>query len=181
MATETPLRNSNFKAKEFNLLGTDGKYYSFSDIKGKNGTLVMFICNHCPYVKAIMSKIVKDTNELREYGINSIAIMPNDTNTYKEDSYDNMQIFADTYKFHFPYVIDKTQEVAYAYQAVCTPDFFGFNKEDVLQYRGRFDQDKAIKTNNSTRDLFNAMVYIANNSTGPKEQIPSMGCSIKWK
>ncbi len=127
MATKTPICDISFKAKEFKLKGIDGINYTFSDIKGKNGTLVMFICNHCPYVKSIIQKIVSDTYELLSYGVNSIAIMPNDTDTYTEDSYANMKIFSKLHKFHFPYVIDTTQKVARAYDAVCTPDFFGFN------------------------------------------------------
>jgi Redoxin len=154
-----------WRAKDFTLQGTDGKTYSLADIRGRNGTLVVFICNHCPYVKSI----------------GTIAIMPNDTETYPEDSFGNMKAFAARHDFSFPYVIDATQDVARAYGAQCTPDFFGFNARDELQYRGRLDASRMTPIANARRDLFEAMKQIAETGRGPKEQLPSTGCSIKWR
>ncbi len=151
--------------------------------RGENGLLVMFICNHCPYVKAIRDRIVRDTRQLRdEYGVNSIAIMSNDPSLYEEDSFENMKKVAEMFDFPFPYVMDESQEVAKAYGAVCTPDFFGYNKDLKLQYRGRLDASKKQAADPDVRrDLFEAMVQVAKTGKGPEEQIPSMGCSIKWK
>jgi len=170
-----------WKAKDFALRGVDGKIYSLADVRGPKGTLVVFICNHCPYVKASINRIVAEANALREIGIGTIAIMPNDTRAYPEDSFDNMKSFAARYGFGFPYVIDKTQEVARAYDAHCTPDFFGFNAQDELQYRGRLDASRMTPVANARRDLFEAMKQVAETGHGPKEQLASMGCSIKWK
>ena len=170
-----------WKAKDFALRGVDGKIYSLADVRGPKGTLVVFICNHCPYVKASINRIVAEANALREIGIGTIAIMPNDTRAYPEDSFDNMKSFAARYGFGFPYVIDKTQEVARSYDAQCTPDFFGFNAQDELQYRGRLDASRMTPVANARRDLFEAMKQVAETAHGPKEQVPSMGCSIKWK
>jgi len=169
------------KAKDFALQGIDAKTYSLADVRGSKGTLVVFICNHCPYVKASIRRIVAEANALREIGIGTIAIMPNDTESYPEDSFDNMKSFAARYGFSFPYVIDTTQEVARAYDAQCTPDFFGFNAQDELQYRGRLDASRMTPVPNARRDLFKAMKQVAETGHGPEEQLPSMGCSIKWK
>jgi peroxiredoxin len=170
-----------WKANDYALQGIDGKTYSFANIRGPKGTLVAFICNHCPYVKASISRIVTEAKALRETGIGTIAIMPNDSEAYPEDSFDNMKAFAARHGFTFPYVIDTTQEVARAYGAQCTPDFFGFNTRDELQYRGRLDASRMTPIANARRDLFEAMKQIAETGHGPKEQFPSMGCSIKWK
>jgi peroxiredoxin len=170
-----------WKARDFALAGVDRKTYSLSDVRGQMGTLVVFICNHCPYVKASIDRIVLEPNALREIGIGTIAIMPNDTRAYWEDSFGSMQLFAVQHAFTFPYVIDETQEVARAYDAQCTPDFFGFNAQDELQYRGRLDASSVRPAANARRDLFEAMKQVAETGHGPQEQIPSMGCSIKWK
>jgi peroxiredoxin len=170
-----------WKAEDFALKGVDGKIYSLADIRGPKGTLVVFICNHCPYVKASIDRIVAEANALRQIGIGTIAIMPNDTDAYREDSFDNMKAFAAKHGFTFPYVIDETQEMARAYGAQCTPDFFGFNARDELQYRGRLDASRMAKVANARRDLFEAMTQIAETGQGPQQQLPSMGCSIKWK
>jgi peroxiredoxin len=180
-----PTQNSicafGWKAREFALKGIDGKAYSLSDVRGAKGTLVIFICNHCPYVKSSIGRIVQEAGALNEFGVGTIAIMPNDTATYREDSFDNMKAFAASHGFTFPYVIDETQEVARAYGAQCTPDFFGFNARDELQYRGRLDASRTTPIPNARRDLFEAMKQVAEKGRGPVEQMPSMGCSIKWK
>lgn len=178
-----PICDFGWKAPEFRLFGVDGKYWTLEDIRGPKGTLVMFICNHCPYVKAIRERLVADLLELQELGINAIAISSNDWINYPEDSYENMQTMAKEFNFSFPYVLDETQEVAKAYNAVCTPDFFGFNADLELQYRGRFDDQRRETTPNPnpTRDLFKAMKQIAETGQGPREQISSIGCSIKWR
>ena len=173
--------NLGWKARDFALKGVDGKMHSFADIRGPKGTLVVFICNHCPYVKATIGRIVTEAGALREFGIGTIAIMSNDTEAYDEDSFDNMKAFAATHRLPFPYVIDETQEVARAYDAQCTPDFFGFNAQDELQYRGRLDASRTRLVPNARRELFEAMKEVAETGRGPAEQLPSMGCSIKWK
>jgi peroxiredoxin len=170
-----------WKAKDFALQGVDGKTYSLAGVRGPKGTLVVFICNHCPYVKACISRIVAEANALREIGIGTIAIMPNDTDTYPEDSFGNMKTFAARHGFTFPYVIDTSQEVARACDAQCTPDFFGFNAKDELQYRGRLDASRMTPIAKARRDLFEAMKMVTETGHGPQEQLPSMGCSIKWK
>jgi peroxiredoxin len=170
-----------WKAHDFALKGIDGKTYSLADIRALKGTLVVFICNHCPYVKAAIGRIVAEAEALRGIGIGTIAIMPNDTEAYPEDSFDNMKIFAARHGFVFPYVIDTTQEVARAYDVQCTPDFFGFNAQDELQYRGRLDASRTTLVVNARRDLFEAMKQVAETGHGPEQQMPSMGCSIKWK
>jgi peroxiredoxin len=176
-----PVCDFGWKAPDFKLLGVDGKYWTLDDIRGPKGTLVMFICNHCPYVKAIRERLVVDLRELKELGVNSIAISSNDTITYPDDSYENMQCMAAEFNFSFPYVFDETQEVAKAYGAVCTPDFFGFNNNLELQYRGRFDAaGRNEPPPDNARDLFNAMKQVAQTGHGPKQQISSIGCSIKW-
>jgi len=170
-----------WKARDFALKGIDGKTYSLSDVRGPKGTAVVFICNHCPYVKASITRIVAEAKALGELGIGTIAIMPNDAESYPEDSFDNMKAFAAKHRFTFPYVIDTTQEVARTYDAQCTPDFFGFNAQDELQYRGRLDASRMTPVPNARRDLFEAMKLVAETGGGPKEQLPSMGCSIKWR
>jgi peroxiredoxin len=179
--TETPICNFGEKAKEFCLTSTENKKISLSDNKGKNGTLIMFICNHCPYVKAVIDDIVNDCKLLNNLGIKCIAIMSNDTKNYPEDSFDNMIKFSKKNKFNFPYLIDDEQSIAKSYGAVCTPDFFGYNKDLELQYRGRIRELKNLKAiRNSESDLLIAMKLIAKTGKGPINQIPSMGCNIKW-
>ena len=168
-------------APDFALQGVDGRTYSLADVRGPKGTLVVFICNHCPYVKASIDRIVGEAKALREIGVGTIAIMPNDTQSYREDSFDNMKAFAAKHAFPFPYVIDSTQETARAYGAQCTPDFFGFNARSELQYRGRLDASRMTPVANARRDLYEAMKQVAETGRGPQEQEPSMGCSIKWR
>ena len=179
--TKTPICNFGEKAKDFNLLSTEKKKMSLDMVKGDNGTLVMFICNHCPYVKAVIKDIVEDVKFLEDLGIKSVAIMSNDVKNYPEDSFENMTSFSKLHNFSFPYLIDDTQQIAKDYDAVCTPDFFGYNKNLELQYRGRIRELKDLKpiTNNDS-DLLKAMELIAKTNKGPKDQIPSMGCNIKW-
>ncbi len=179
--TPTPVCNFGWKAPDFALKGTDGKTYSLKDVRGPKGTLVAFICNHCPYVRAIADRFAEEARALQALGIGFVAIMPNDTVNYPDDSFDNMKIFAKRHDFTFPYLIDETQQVARTYDAVCTPDFFGFNAKDELQYRGRLDESKTTLVKNARRDLFEAMKQVAETGRGPQDQIPSMGCSIKWK
>jgi peroxiredoxin len=178
----TPVCDFGQVAIDFDLPGVDGQNWTLEKAKGKNGLLVMFICNHCPYVKSIRDRIVRDTKELKElHGINTIAIMSNDPNEYEEDSFENMRKISDEFGFPFPYVIDQTQEIAKAYGAVCTPDIFGYNANLELQYRGRLDESrKEAADPNVRRDLFEAMKEVAQSGKGPAEQVPSMGCSIKW-
>lgn len=174
--------NFNLRATDFNLLGVDGRTWSLKECMGENGLLIMFICNHCPYVKAIQKRIVRDTLELKQLGIESVAILSNDTTDYPEDSFINMKLLAEQLNFSFPYLLDESQQVAKNYDAVCTPDFFGYNKDYELQYRGRLDESrKETSPEDSRRDLFEAMKLIAETNHGPQHQIPSMGCSIKWK
>lgn len=175
-----PVCDFGWQAPDFNLQNIDGSMISRDLIMGKNGLLVMFICNHCPYVKAIFPRLVNDVLELKMLGINTVAIMSNDPAEYPEDSFENMQKIAHKLEFSFPYLWDKTQSVAKAYNAVCTPDFFGFNNKGELQYRGRFDESRKDTAPHSTRDLFHAMKQIAETGVGPKEQVASIGCSIKW-
>ncbi len=179
--TKTPICNFGEKAKSFKLKGIDGKFHSLEDHIGKNGLVIMFICNHCPYVKAIIRDIVEDCKNLKNDGINSIAIMSNDTKEYPDDSFENMQIFSKKFNFTFPYLIDETQEIAKKYGAVCTPDFFGYNNKLELQYRGRIRELRDLKpVVSGESDLMKAMQLIIKTGDGPKEQIPSMGCNIKW-
>ncbi|MSP28226.1 MAG: thioredoxin family protein [Methylococcales bacterium] len=169
-------------APNFDLLGVDGKRWTLAQCVGEKGLLVMFICNHCPYVQAIHERILRDTRELQAFGINSVAIMSNDTADYPEDSYENMQRLAAQYAYPFPYLLDDTQAVAKAYGAVCTPDFFGYNANLELQYRGRLDASRTETAPADTiRDLFEAMKLCAATGSVPTEQIPSIGCSIKWR
>ena len=180
--TKTPFCNFNEGAVDFELSDINGKMWSLADCRGEHGTLVMFICNHCPYVKAIQNNLVEDTRKLIEVGVNSVAIMSNDPRDYPEDSFENMKKISEKYNFPFPYLFDETQKIAKAYNAVCTPDFFGYNKLLKLQYRGRFDASGMSHAKKNTRhDLLEAMLQVAKTSKGPEEQIPSVGCSIKWK
>jgi peroxiredoxin len=181
MLSKNNICDFGWKARDFTLKGVDGQSYALADIRGPKGSLVLFICNHCPYVKASIGRIVAEAEALAEIGVGTIAIMPNDTATYREDSFDNMKAFAAKHHFTFPYVIDETQVVARAYGAQCTPDFFGFNAQDELQYRGRLDASRMTPVPIARSDLFEAMKQVAETGRGPAEQIPSMGCSIKWK
>ena len=182
MPIQTPICDFGKKAVPFELKSTDQKFLKLEDIQGENGTLIMFICNHCPYVKAVTKDIVEDCNNLKKLGINSVAICSNDAVNYPEDSFENMIKFSNDNSFSFPYLVDETQEIAKAYDAVCTPDFFGYNKNLELQYRGRMRElKKLIPVRNGESDLLQAMKQIAETGKGPKEQIPSAGCGIKWK
>ena len=179
--TKTPICNFGEKPYSFELKGVDNKFYKFEDCVGKNGTLIMFICNHCPYVKAVIKDIVNDTNNLKKEGVETIAIMSNDTKNYPDDSFDNMIEFSKKIISNFPYLIDEKQDVAKKYGAVCTPDFFGYNNKLELQYRGRIRELKNLKPiRYKESDLFKAMTLIVKTGKGPKNQIPSMGCNIKW-
>jgi len=180
VSLQTPICDFGWKAPDFDLQGVDSQRYRLADVVGEKGLLVMFICNHCPYVKAIRPRLVSDLRALKALGVNAIAIMSNDPTDYPEDGFEHMQAVAKEFDFPFPYVIDPTQEVAKAYGAVCTPDFFGFNSQFELQYRGRFDESRKDTAPESTRDLFHAMKRVAETGHGPQEQIPSIGCSIKW-
>ena len=182
MPIQTPICDFGQKAHDFQLKSTDNKIISLDDVKGENGTLIMFICNHCPYVKAVTKDIVEDCKKLKDLGVNSVAICANDAENYPEDSFDNMILFAKKNQFDFPYLVDETQEIARTYDAVCTPDFFGYNKELKLQYRGRLRELKnLIPVREGESDLFKAMKQIADTGKGPEQQTPSAGCSIKWK
>ena len=182
MPIQTPICDFGQKAHDFKLKSTDNKILTLNDIKGENGTLIMFICNHCPYVKAVTKDIVEDCNELKKFGINTVAICANDAENYPEDSFDNMIKFSNENHFNFPYLHDEIQEIAKAYDAVCTPDFFGYNKNLELQYRGRLRElKKFTPVKDGESDLLKAMRQIAETGKGPESQIPSAGCGIKWK
>lgn len=171
-----------WQSPDFTLEGVDGNTYSLNDIKGPNGTLIMFICNHCPYVKAITKRLAEGMKALQAEGIGVIAIMSNDTQSHPEDSFENMKVFSDENGFTFPYVIDETQGVARAFDAVCTPDFFGFDANLGLQYRGRLDEGTTNQPPpDAKQDLVDAMRQIAETGKGPVDQTASMGCSIKWR
>ena len=177
----TPVCDFGQAALDFELLGVDGNYWTRDDCAGKNGLLVMFICNHCPYVKAIQERLVEDMAVLQANGVGVVAIMSNDPNDYPEDSFSNMKKIAEEKGYNFPYLIDITQDVAKAYGAICTPDFFGYNNKMQLQYRGRLDESaKQTSVQGVKRELLDAMLTVANTAKGPIEQVPSMGCSIKW-
>jgi peroxiredoxin len=176
-----PVCDFGWQAPDFNLVNVDGNLVSRDLAMGKNGLLVMFICNHCPYVKAILPRLIHDVSELKMLGVNTVAIMSNDPTDYPEDSVENMKIIARELDFPFPYLLDANQQVAKNYGVVCTPDFFGFNNKGELQYRGRFDESRKETAPNSTRDLFRAMKRIAETGQGPREQVASIGCSIKRK
>ncbi len=179
---ETPVCDFGQPAPEFSLSGIDGRRWTLQDCSGPKGLLVMFICNHCPYVKAVQDRIIRDTRELRDLGLYSVAIMSNDPADYPEDSFDNMKLEAERRGYPFPYLYDETQAVALAYGAICTPDFFGYNSRLELQYRGRLDASRReANPPESPRDLFEAMKQVAATGKGPELQIPSIGCSIKWR
>lgn len=182
MAETTPICDFGWQAPAFELPATDGRRYSLADIAGPKGTLVMFICNHCPYVQAILDRIVRDAQDLARLGIGVVAISSNDAGNYPEDSFDNMRKVAERENFPFPYLYDESQDVARAYGAVCTPEFFGFDAGLGLQYRGRLDESRREPgPKNARRELYEAMRHVAETGKGPREQAPSMGCSIKWK
>ncbi|MGI9412118.1 MAG: thioredoxin family protein [Hyphomicrobiales bacterium] len=180
MAVETPICDFGWKASEFTLPATDGKTYGLNELRGPNGTLVMFICNHCPFVKSVLERIIRDAVDLQSHGVASVAICSNDAAHYPDDSFDNMKRVAEERGFPFPYLHDESQAVARAYDAVCTPDFFGFDKDLGLQYRGRLDESRMTPVPNAARELYDAMVTVAATGRGPEHQIASMGCSIKW-
>ena len=180
-AIESKICDFGWKADNFNLKSVDDNFYSLEDLIGTKGTLIMFICNHCPYVKSLIKKITYEANELKKIEVNTLAIMSNDANQYPEDSFDNMKLFSKNNNFIFHYLYDEEQIVAKKYTAQCTPDFFGFNNNLELQYRGRLDSGKNEIGNNSSRDLYEAMKEISSTGKGPRDQIPSIGCSIKWK
>ncbi len=182
MAAIPPLCDFGWKAPDFTLPATDGKTYSYAEIAGKNGTLIMFICNHCPYVLAVLDRMKRDAADLQKLGIGVAAICANDATTHPDDSFENMRKMAEREAFPFPYLHDESQAVAKAYDAVCTPDFFGFDAGGGLQYRGRLDASgKKPAQPDTRRELYEAMKQISETGHGPREQVPSMGCSIKWK
>ena len=181
-AATPPVCDFGWKAPDFTLPATDGRSLSLEDIAGPNGTLVMFICNHCPFVLAVLDRMIRDAKDLAPLGVGVAAICSNDATTHPDDSFENMAKMAEVQGFPFPYLHDEDQSVARAYDAVCTPDFFGFNGDLELQYRGRLDASRGTAgPTDLRRDLFQAMREIAETGQGPREQIPSMGCSIKWK
>ena len=180
-ALTTPVCDFGWPAPDFTLPATDGKTCTLSDCQGENGLLVMFICNHCPYVVAIADRLAEDCRLLQGQGIQSVAIMSNDTVAYPDDSFDKMKLFAERHAFPFPYLFDETQAIARAYDAVCTPDFFGFNADRQLQYRGRFDSSGRKADPGAERELLNAMTEVAKTGKGPAQQTPSIGCSLKWR
>jgi peroxiredoxin len=181
-ATETPVCDFGAPAPDFSLPGTDGRIHTLADCRGDRATLVMFICNHCPFVKAVIDRIVRDARELEPLGVRSVAIMSNDTVKYPADSPEEMAKFAAAHDFPFPYLVDESQDVARAYGAVCTPDFFGYNADLELQYRGRLDASRMDPAPpGARRELFEAMTGIARDGVGPEDQVASIGCSIKWR
>ena len=178
----TPVCDFDQPAPDFKLRDVSGKTLSRDDCCGEHGLLVMFICNHCPYVKAIRDRLVRDARDIQALGIGVAAIMSNDPDDYPEDSFDNMRKVAKAFEFPFPYLWDETQQVAQAYGAICTPDFFGYNADLGLQYRGRLDESgREPAPQNAERELYTAMKQVAETGRGPAEQVPSMGCSIKWR
>jgi peroxiredoxin len=181
MPTSASTCDFGWKAAPFLLPATDGRSYSLDDVKGAKGTLIVFICNHCPYVKAVIGRLARDASELATLGIGAAAISSNDATAYPEDSFDNMKRFAEEHRLPFPYLHDESQAVAHAYNAMCTPDFFGFDAGLGLQYRGRLDESRKAAAPGARRELFEAMREIALTGRGPREQTPSIGCSIKWK
>ncbi|GMQ96721.1 MAG: thioredoxin family protein [Gammaproteobacteria bacterium] len=178
--TETPVCEFGKDAVDFSLPGVDGKTWTLQDCRGEKGLLVMFICNHCPYVQSIRERVIRDAHALKTLGVNTVAIMSNDPTDYPEDSFEHMKKVAEEYQFCFPYVMDETQAIAKAFGAVCTPDFFGYNADLKLQYRGRLDESRKELVPDARRDLFEAMKQVAQTGKGPEDQVPSMGCSIKW-
>ena len=181
MAATPAEGNFGAQAPDFELPATDGRTYRRDQLAGPNGLLVMFICNHCPYVKAVIDKIVRDAKALKSHGIGAVAISSNDPTDYPEDSFENMKTVAARLQFPFPYLFDETQEVAKAYGAACTPDFFGYNGKLELQYRGRLDDSGRSAKPDAPRELYDAMVQVARTGKGPERQTASIGCSIKWR
>lgn len=182
MAVSPPVCDFGAPWHDFRLPATDGKLYGLTDVAGPRGTLVMFICNHCPYVRSIIDRIVRDARQMQAAGIGVVAISANDAERYPEDGPEQMKAMADRHAFSFPYLYDETQQVARAYGAECTPDFFGYNAAGELQYRGRFDSSaRTAGPADARRELLDAMLQIAETGKGPENQVPSMGCSIKWK
>jgi len=182
MAIHATQPDLGLKAPPFTLPGTDGKTHSLADLKGAHGTVVAFICNHCPYVQAVIDRLADDARALAKLGVTTIAICSNDAARYPEDSFANMRAFAKQHHLPFPYLHDESQEVARAYGAVCTPDYFGFNDKLELAYRGRLDEGRTDPPpKNAKRELLDAMTLVARTGKGPREQVPSVGCSIKWK
>jgi peroxiredoxin len=182
MAAQAPLAKLGSTAPSFKLPATDGRAYSLADIKGERGTVVMFICNHCPYVVAMIDRAVADARELAKIGVNTVAICANDAASYPDDSFAKMGAFAKAHNFPFPYLHDESQKVARAFDAVCTPDIFGFNDKLELVYRGRLDEGRTEPPPaGAKRELLAAMRQVAETGKGPVEQTPSVGCSIKWK
>ncbi|NND61103.1 MAG: thioredoxin family protein [Gammaproteobacteria bacterium] len=181
-ALETPVCDFDLPAPAFDLPGVDGQRHSLQQLRGENGTLVMFICNHCPFVRSAIDRIIRDARDLASAGVNTIAIMSNDTEAYPADSFDNMVAWSREHEFPFPYLLDADQSVARAYGAVCTPDFFGYNADLGLQYRGRLDDGRTGQpTAGAKRELYEAMAAIAATGRGPAQQVPSIGCSLKWR
>ena len=181
MAATPPICNFGEKAHAFTLPATDGRSYRLADLQGPKGTVIVFMCNHCPYVKAVIDRLIRDAKDLQAIGVNTIAISSNDAVHYPADSFENMKRWAEEKAFPFLYLYDESQAVARAYYAVCTPDFFGYNADLELQYRGRLDASKTTLVEGARRELFEAMKQVAETGKGPAEQVPSMGCSIKWK
>lgn len=182
MAVATPVCNFGWQGPDFTLKSTEGKLWSLADLRGPRGTLILFICNHCPYVQAVLDRILRDARDLQALGIGVAAICSNDAETYPEDGFDQMVRLARDKGFTFPYLHDETQAVAKAYGAVCTPDFFGFDARDGLQYRGRLDASgRQPGPADARRELYEAMKLVAETGHGPRDQVPSMGCSIKWR
>jgi peroxiredoxin len=182
MAAHPPVCDFGWKAVDAELAGTDGKRHRLFDLAGPNGLVVAFICNHCPYVRAVIDRIVRDAADLTPHGVGFVAVNSNDSDAYPQDSFDNMVRFAEAHRFGFPYLHDADQSLARAYDAACTPDFFGFNRDLELQYRGRLDASRReVGPPDLRRDLYEAMVEVARTGNGPRDQIASIGCSIKWK
>ena len=181
MSVNAPNQELGWKAPDFKLLSTDDKFYSIDDLKGNKGTVIAFICNHCPYVIKIADRLSKEAKELSKIEVSTVAIMSNDVLSYPEDSFENMKLFSKKFNFCFPYLYDESQNVARMYGAVCTPDIFGFNKDKVLNYRGRIDSEVINDKETYKRELFDAMTKIVHENIGPEKQFNSFGCSIKWK
>lgn len=181
MAAVPPICEFGWKALDFSLQGIDGRTYSLKDVAGPQGTVIVFMCNHCPYVRSIAKRLAEDARTLKAMGVGLAGINANDASAYPEDSFENMKAFAAEHGIDFPYLVDPTQQTARAYEAICTPDFFGFNKELELQYRGRLDESKTTAVPNARRELLEAMRSVVESGKGPEEQVASMGCSIKWK
>jgi peroxiredoxin len=182
MAAVPPVCDFGQKAPDFELPGTDGRTHRLADLRGERGTLIVFMCNHCPYVKAVIDRLIRDAAELKGLGVTTVAISSNDAEAYPADGFENMRRWAEEKRFPFPYLYDENQEVARAYGAVCTPDFFGYDADLGLQYRGRLDESGRQPSGpNARRELFEAMRRVAGTGKGPAEQVPSMGCSIKWR